>query len=371
MIKGFIRRKLRQMVLISVCIAVACSFAAGCASGSGQTSTTTAEPAQTAQQAQSPTVQSAQPMQTAQTALPVKVNVAAIKGPSAIGMVKLMDDSESAAGLVNEYNFEITPAIDEVTAMLVQGRSDISAVPANLASVLYNNKDIDIKVIAVPTLGVLYIVENGDSVHSVGDLRGKTIFLYGKGATPEYAVNYILKQNGIDPEKDVTLEFKSEHTECLTLLAQNKNAVAMLPQPFVTTAIMKDESIRVAIDLNAEWEALQTGGNKSALITTAVIARQQFIDEHPDAVSEFLREYGKSVSWVNTNIDDASKLIEKYEIVPAQVAKRALPYCNIVFIYGAEMVEKLGGYLKILFEQNPKSIGGAIPDEDFYYISPF
>ncbi len=296
----------------------------------------------------------------------VKVRVAALKGPTAMGMVKLMDDSESA-DLGNDYSFTIAPSVDEITPALVKGELDISAVQANLASVLYNNTDGKVRALAVNTLGVLYIVERGDTVKSAADLRGKTIYTAGKGAVPEYVLNYVLRGSGLDPEKDVTIEFKSEHAECVAALTQDKTAIAMLPQPFVTTAMQKDDSIRVALDLNAEWEALQTGEDKSALITGVVVARTEFIEQHPEAVDEFLEGLESSVGWVNANTAEAAKLIEKYDIVPEAVAVKALPKCNIVYMGGDDMADKLGGYLKALYGQNPQSIGGALPDEAFYY----
>lgn len=296
-----------------------------------------------------------------------EVSVMALKGPTAMGMVKLMDDADNG-NTTNKYNFSIAAAIDEVTPAIAQGKADIAAVPANLASVLYNNTEGKVKVLAVNTLGVIYIVENGDSVHSVADLKGKTIYASGKGATPEYALNYILTQNGIDPEKDVTIEWKSEHTECLTAVASSENGIAMLPQPFVTTAQMKNENLRVALDLTKEWDALQEGKETaSALLTGVVVARTEFIEENPEAVADFLAQYKESVAFVNENIDEGAALIEKYDIVPAAVAKKAVPACNIVYIDGAEMKEKLSGYLSVLFEQNPKSVGGALPADDFYF----
>ena len=292
----------------------------------------------------------------------VDTRVAALKGPTAMGMVKLMDDSEAEAD--SPYDFNIYAAVDEITPQLVQGNLDLAAVPANLASVLYNQTEGKVKTLAIHTLGVLYIVENGDTVQSLADLKGKTIYASGKGATPEYALTYLLKQSGIDPETDVTIEWKSEHTECLTALTTSENGIAMLPQPFVTTATMKNENIRVALDLNKEWEAL---GDGSALITGVLVGRSEFIDEHPDAVAEFLSKYEESISYVNGNVTEAAQLIEKYDIVPAAVAEKALPECNITFIAGDEMKTKLSGYLQTLFDQNPKAVGGAMPGDDFYY----
>lgn len=288
------------------------------------------------------------------------VRVAALKGPTAMGMTKLMSDSEG----LNEYEFEIVAAVDEISPMIAQGKADIVCVPANLGSVLYNKTEGGVRALAVNTLGVLYICENGDTVTSVEDLRGKTIFSSGKGATPEYALNFILKSNDIDPEKDVTIEWKSEHAECLASLLATENSVAMLPQPFVTTAQTKNEGVRVALDLNDEWDKL---GVDSSLLTGIVIARKEFAESNPEAVNEFLTDYKASVDFVNNNVDEAAELVGKYDIVPAAVAKKAIPECNIVCITGEEMKTKLGGYLQVLFDNEPKSVGGKLPADDFYY----
>lgn len=299
---------------------------------------------------------------------PPSVRVTALKGPTALGMVALMDESDSGVFSDASYGFTIAASADEVTPQLVQGNTDIAAVPANLASVLYNNTEGGVEVLAINTLGVLYIVENGESISSVADLKGKTIYASGKGATPEYALNYILAENGIDPSRDVTIEWKSEHTECLSALMAAENGIAMLPQPFVTTAQMKSEGIRTALDLTEEWERLQQDKEQpSALLTGVVVARKEFVEEHPEEVSDFLDRYEASVTFVNDHTQEAAQLAEKYDIVPAQVAEKALPACNITFIEGEEMQEKLSGYLSVLLEQNPKSIGGALPEADFYY----
>ena len=297
------------------------------------------------------------------------VNVMALKGPTAMGMVQLMDNAEAGPVNGNSYTFTIAASADEVTPKLVQGEADIAAVPANLASVLYNNTEGQVQVLAINTLGVLYIVENGDSVQTVSDLAGKTIYASGKGSTPEYALNYILSENGIDPEADVTIEWKSEHSECVAALASDEDGIAMLPQPFVTTAQTQNENLRIALDLTEEWDALQADAETpSALLTGVVVVRTAFAEEHPEAVNAFLDSYKESVDYVNANVTDAAALIEKYDIVTAAVAEKALPYCNITFIEGTEMQEKLSGYLNVLYEQNPTSVGGALPADDFYYI---
>ena len=292
---------------------------------------------------------------------PIDVDIMALKGPTAMGLVEMMENSD--------YNFSIVASVDEVSPKLLQEETDIAAIPANLASVLYNKTEGEIQVLAINTLGVLYIVENGETIQSAADLKGKTIYASGKGATPEYALNYILSSNGINPETDVTIEWKSEHSECVAALASQENSVAMLPQPFVTTAQAKNSQIRTALDLTKEWDALQKDGEqKSSMITGVVVARKEFAEENPEEIQEFLKEYHTSVDYVNENVKDAAQLIEKYDIVPAAVAEKALPACNIVCIDGEEMKEKLSGYLEVLNAQNPQAVGGEIPENDFYYI---
>ncbi len=311
---------------------------------------------------------SSTPSDVTEMADPIDVNVMALKGPTAMGMVEFMNEADSGTITDNNYHFNITAATDEVSAALAQGTTDIATVPANLASVLYNNTEGGVQVLAINTLGVLYIVESGDTVHSVEDLRGKTIYASGKGNTPEAALNYVLTQNGIDPSADVTIEWKSEQAECLSALMAEENAIAMLPQPFVTTAQAQSESLRVALDLTEEWDALQADSETpSTLVTGVVVARTAFVEEHPEVVSAFLDHYQESVDYVNSNVEEAAQLVGQYEIVTAEVAQKALPECNIVFIEGAEMKEKLSGYLSVLFEQNPQSVGGALPDDAFYF----
>ena len=291
------------------------------------------------------------------------VKVVALKGPTAMGLTKLMDDNEKN-GL--GYSFEIKAAPDEISPMAAQGTADIFCVPANLAAVLCNKTEGKVQAVALNTLGVLYICEKGETVKSVADLKGKTIYSAGKGSTPEYALNFILKNNNIDPEKDVTIEWKSEHAECLEAMLKGENCVAMLPQPFVTTAQTKNDAVKVVLDLNKEWDDL---GKDSSLITGAAIVRKDFAEQNPKALKNFLKQYAESVDYVNNNIDDAAALIEKADIVPAAVAKKAIPNCNIVCITGSEMKTKLSAYLQVLFDSDPKAVGGALPDDAFYYVA--
>ena len=375
---------MKKILSVLAALTLTASLLAGCGSKAAGTSSETAAQAESASAAESVMESSvsaetvSQPEATAaetESTQPAEasgeettVRVMALKGPTAMGMVQLMDTAEAGPVGGNAYEFTIAASADEVTPKLVQGEADIAAVPANLASVLYNNTEGKIQVLAVNTLGVLYIVESGDTVQTAADLKGKTIYASGKGSTPEYALNYILSSNGIDPEKDVTIEWKSEHSECVAALSSGEGGIARLPQPFVTTAQAKNDSIRIALDLTKEWDALQSGAETpSALITGVVVVRADFAAENPGAVSAFLDSYKESVDFVNGSTEDAAALIEKYDIVPAAVAVKALPYCNITFIEGTEMKEKLSGYLNVLFDQNPKAVGGKLPADDFYY----
>ena len=304
----------------------------------------------------------AQPASEAVTSDATPVRVAALKGPTAMGLVQLMD--ESGAGTVdgNDYSFSIVASPTEMTPMIVRGEVDIAALPANLASVLYNNTDGGVQVLAVNTLGVLYIVQHGDDVSSVQDLAGKTIYASGKGSTPEYALSYILEEAGL--ADSVTVEWKSEHAECVAAIVNDSDAVALLPQPFVTTAMMQDPSIRVALDLNDAWAEVSPD---SALITGVIVARTAFVEANGEAVDSFLAQYRESTDYANSDVAGAAALVGKYDIVPEAVALKALAECNIVCITGDEMEADLSSYLSVLYEANPASVGGALPAEDFYY----
>ena len=289
------------------------------------------------------------------------VRVAALKGPTAMGLVQLFDTHAA------DYDVLIAGAADEVTPKLIQGQIDIAAVPVNLGSVLYNRTEGQVQLIAINTLGVLYVVEKGgEGIHSLEDLKGKTIYATGKGSTPEYALTYLLAQHGMDIASDVTMEWKSEPTEVVALMAQNENAVAMLPQPYVTVAGAQVEGLRVALNLTEEWDKLDNG---SRLITAGIIVRKEFAQEHPDKVAEFLSQFAESAAYANENVAEAAQLVEKYIGVKAPIAQKVLPACNIVCIAGEDAAAILPGYLQTLYDLNPAAVGGALPGEDFYWVN--
>lgn len=292
------------------------------------------------------------------------IKVYALKGPTGMGMAKLMSDSD-AGTTTNKYDFTIASTPDEVTAEIIKGNYDIAALPTNLASVLYNKTEGKIRVAAVNTLGVLYVLENGDTVNSLEDLNGKELYATGQGSTPEYILRYVLETNGID----CNVTYLAEHSELAAQMVSGDVSLGMLPVPNATTVLAQSDA-RTAIDLTAEWEkAAEKNGDSSALYMGCVIVNPDFIEESPEAVDAFLEEYAASVKYVNENIDDASAMIESYGIVPkAAIAKKAIPDAHMVCITGDEMKTGLSGFYNVLFGFDPKSVGGAVPADDIYYI---
>ena len=296
----------------------------------------------------------------------VAARIGSLKGPTSMGLVSMIDKNERAENAL-VYDFSMVTAADELVAAISNKSVDIALVPANVASVLYNKTGGAVQVLNINTLGVLYIVESGDSVKSIADLKGKTLYLTGKGTTPDYVLAYLLAQNGLTAD-DVTLEYKSEATEVAAVLAQDENAIGLLPQPFVTVACAQNDKLHIALDLTKEWDNVQ-GESKSQLVTGVTIVRKEFLEENQDIVDIFLAESKASVAFTNEQPEDAAALIESQGIVAkAAIAQKAIPYCNITYIDGEEMKQALSGYLQVLFEQDPKSVGGSLPGDDFYVI---
>lgn len=361
-------KKLASIILITVLIM---SFFTGC---KGKEQVTESEPAGTSEDTggsntpsgeADPTAAPSEEEQTGNVpAEKIDIKIAALKGPTSMGMVKIMEDAENGV-TANNYTFTIAGTADEISGGIVKGDYDIAAIPCNLASVLYNRSQGGIVVAGINTLGVLYIVETGEEISSVEDLKGKTIYSTGKGTTPEYTLNYLLSSYGLDPEKDVNIEYKSEPTEVAAILSESGDAVAMLPQPFVTTVMMNNDKVRIALDVSKEWEKVSETG--STVVTGVVAVNKTFLEGNPEAVEAFLKEYELSTQYVNENVEEASSLIEKFDIFKAAIAQKAIPNSNITFIRGDEMQTKINGYLEVLFDQNPDSVGGTIPEDAFYY----
>lgn len=348
----------KRMIACILCLAVAAAMA-GCAA---QAETTAAQTTAAAPETTEAAATAAAPADDASEA--VTVCVGSLKGPTSMGLVKLMDEAEKGE-TKNTYEFTMATAADEITTAFVKGDLDIVLVPANVASVLYNKTGGQAVVIDINTLGVLYVLESGEQIQQVADLAGKTVYLPGKGTTPDYALQYVLAQNGLDTEQ-VKLEYKSEAAEVISALAEDPEAVGLLPQPAVTTACLQNENLRIALDLTQEWDQVS---EDSSLVTGVTIVRRAFLEENEAAVQSFLAAHEASAAFTNENVQEAAEMVAALEIVPkAAIAAKAIPYCNITCITGTEMQTALSGYLGVLAGQNAESVGGAIPNDDFYYM---
>ena len=296
---------------------------------------------------------------------PAEVNLYVLSGPTGIGAMNLWAAAD-AGETANTYHITMPGANDEVVAALSNGQADIAAVATNLAATLYNKTDGGVTVLAVNTLGVLSLLGNGGEAASIADLAGRTIYAPGQGANPEYILRYVLRGNGLDPDRDVTLRFVGEGSELLTVWQTDPEAVILAPQPVATSILMQNENARTLFDMTEEWD--KVSGGESTLMMGCVIVRNAFLQEHPDAVTLFLQEYAASIEKAQSDAAGTAALCEQYGLIPkVALAEKALPYCGLTFVTGAEMKAGLSGYLQVMFDADPKSVGGAMPDDGFYY----
>jgi len=290
-----------------------------------------------------------------------KVNVFALKGPTGIGMVGVMENHPET------YSFTLAGAADEIVAAIASGSADIAACPTNLAATLFSKTKGGVQLAALNTLGVLHVVSSDHTIDSFDDLAGRKVYATGQASVPEYVIRYLLEANGLTDK--VELEFVAEHSELATLMAAGKAEIGILPEPHVTSALMQNDQLKAVIDVTVAFEeAAKAAGTDMALSMGCVIVRSEFAENHPEKVEDFLDAYSESVAFVNADPDAASLLVEKHGVMPkAAVAKRAIPNCHIVFIEGAEMRKQIAPLYEVLFNANPKSVGGALPGDDFYY----
>lgn len=296
----------------------------------------------------------------------VTIRLGALKGPTGLGLVSLMAEQDEGSTL-NNYQFTLTGAPDELVAGLSSGQIDIAALPTNLAAVLYQRTNQQVLMLAVNTLGVLYILENGNTVNEMADLAGRTLEATGRAAVPEYALNYLLAANGLSDEVEII--YRSEHAELATRAAAGQADLVMLPEPFVTTVLARNQDFRVALDLTREWQNVQeAAGSGSELAMGCLVVNRQFAENNPEALRKFLDEYRQSTEFVNANHEQAGQLAARFEIMAdAGLAARAIENCNIVLIHGADMQSVMQPFYEVLFSANPQSVGGAIPDAAFYW----
>ncbi|OFI01519.1 NMT1/THI5 like protein [Clostridium acetireducens DSM 10703] len=294
----------------------------------------------------------------------VTVKIAGLKGPTSMGMIKMFEEKPSL-GKGIQSNYEVVPTPDVLISKLVNSEFDIAAIPVNAASTIYN-KTGKYKFLAMNTWGMLYIVSNGVEVDSIKDLKDKKVYVSGKGMVPDFAFRYILKENGLNPEKDLNIDYTlSQHEELSQALISGKIKIALLPEPFVTMVTSKNKDIKVKLNIEEEWKKIN---NKSSVATGCLVVRDEFAKENPEVVDTFLKEYEKSINWVNNNKEQASVLIEKFGILPkAKIAEMSIPRCSIRYMNAQDSKEKVNGFLKVLYDFTPKSTGGKLPDENFYY----
>lgn len=300
----------------------------------------------------------------------MNIRVGSLKGPTSMGILFLMDKAEKG-DTEDNYEFRMVTGADELLPLMVKGELDIALIPANVAAVLYQKMEGGIVVIDINTLGVLQIVTGSSEVESVADLKGRTIYLTGKGTTPEASLKFVLEANGLT-ETDYTLEFKSEATEVAAILAENPDAVGLLPQPFVTAALMQNDALRTALDMNEEWMRVENelkGGSSNGMVTGVTVVRKEFLEEHPEAVEEFLKEHALSVETINKDTSAGAALAVSAGIVAKEpIAEKAIPECHITCITGEDMKVDLSAYLDVLADFDESLVGGKVPEDDFYYI---
>lgn len=364
------KTRFTKTLVLALTLGLLCSGLAGCGqagnNGSAAESLVT-ESTQTESTVADVTAEStvASAEETSQNTDGTVVRVASLKGPTSLGLLFLMDKAEKGE-TSNAYEFQMATGADEILPLMVKGDLDIALIPANVASILYHKTQGGVEVIDINTLGVLYMVSGEDGLTDFTDLKGKTIYLTGKGTTPDYVLQYLLTANGMSVD-DVTLEYKSEATEVASVLAEDPTAIGLLPQPFVTAACMQNDVLKVIFDLNEEWNKIQ-GVSGSSMVTGVTVVRKEFLAEHEDAVKSFMEEHKASAEAINADPATGAALAVEAQIVAKEpIAQQAIPGCNITYMDKADMKQALSGYLDVLFHQDSQSIGGGLPESDFYY----
>lgn len=297
-----------------------------------------------------------------ETGLPAALTVGVLKGPTGLGALQVMEQEQHDENLT----MEVYTSSDEMVSALSSGTVDAACLPTNLAANLYQKTEGGVKIACVNTLGILSVVTNGETVNSIADLKGKTVVSSGQGGVPEFAFNYILEQNGLEAGKDVTVTYLSEHSEVAQQLMAGDATIAVLPEPFVTQVTTKQPDCQVALDLTEEWDKVAGG---SVLSMGCLVVKSDYLEDetNKEAFDRFLSLYQESVEFVNANPEEAGQLSQTFSLMEADVAEKAIPRCNIVYIAGKEMKERLTPFWQVLYDSNPASIGKALPDDNFYY----
>ncbi|WP_418577688.1 ABC transporter substrate-binding protein [Hungatella sp.] len=361
---------MRKVLPVLMALAMTAAALTGCAKDAGETAAETTTAAAAEASTETSAEETAEAPETESTgtsaAAGYTIRIGSLKGPTSMGLVELMDQAAKGEAK-GSYEFTMVTAADELLGKIVSGDLDVALVPSNMASIIFNKTNHGVNVLNINTLGVLYVVSSDDSIKSIADLKGKTVYLTGKGTTPDYALQYLLKANGMTTD-DVTLEYKSEPTEVAALLKEKPDAIGLLPQPFVTVAMAQNDTLKMVLDLTKEWDAV-SGEDGGSLVTGVTICRGELFEEHADAIQTFMEEQKASAAFANENVAETAKLVAAAGIIEkAPVAEKAIPYCSITYIDGTDMKNRLYGYLSALYEMDPATVGGELPTKDFFYI---
>lgn len=296
-----------------------------------------------------------------ETYKPVNMSIACLKGPTGVGMASLMKKSQNNK-TENNYTFTVTASADEITGKIVTGEINIASVPTNLAAKLYNKTGGKIKLLAVNTLGVLSIVENGNTIKNIKDLKGKTIYSIGEGSNPEFILRHILEENGLSDS--VKIQFVASNDELTPLIVSGKAEVAMVSEPIATTVLTKKDSLRRVISINDEWKKI----TDNDLMMGCIVTLSSYAEKNKSQINKFLEEYESSINFANKSQKEAAEYCAEFEIIPsAQIAEKAIPNCNLVFKIGKQDKNGLESYYKVLSNYDKTALGGKLPNGDFYY----
>ena len=356
---------MKKVLSALMAFAMTAALLSGCAKGAPESTqaTSASEKESTSETAKETAAETSEAQGSADSYI---LKIGSLKGPTSMGLVRLMDQSEKG-NAKGTYDFTMVTAADELLGKIVSGELDVALVPANMASIIYNKTNHGVSVLDINTLGVLYGISADDSIKTASDLKGKTVYLTGKGTTPDYALQHVLKASGLTGE-DVTLEYKSEAAEVASILKEKPDAVGLLPQPFVTAAMAQNDSLKMVLDLTKEWDAT-AGENGGSLVTGVTICRNEALKDHAEAIHTFMAEHKESAEFANANVSETAALVAAAGIIEkAPVAEKAIPYCSITYVDGDQMKSLLSGYLTVLFDMEPSSVGGTLPADDFYYM---
>ncbi len=283
-----------------------------------------------------------------------RVSVATLTGPTGMGLIKLLGD--------DSYDVTLLSNPDQISPKIINNEVDAATIPSNLAAVIYNKTKGSIRTIAVNTMGVLYILENGDTVGGIADLAGKTIYATGQGSSPEYVLGKILDANGL---KNVTVHFMGSHADLANAMAAGDVKLALLPEPFVSTVLAKNSDVKVKIDINEEWKKIF--GEGAGIPMGVTIVSRKFA-QNKTAMDKLMADLKASAGYAASDAAAAADIAEAGIVGSKEIAASAIPRCGISFITGAECKAMLEDYFSVMFESDPKSLGGSLPDDDFYYM---